>query len=218
MVHRILLSGAFSLVIMVLCAQNPSAEYQASIEAFRAKQEQKLSEGPRAPLAKKQLAGLRYYPINEQFRFECMMLPLADSDPVQFPTSDGQQRAYRPYAKLLFRYGTDLETGKELLHELTVYEMQGSNLNPLYADHLFLPFLDKSNSFGSYGGGRYIDLSRKALESGDYTLDFNRAYNPWCSYSPNFSCPIPPENNRLSFEVLAGEADFEEKAGKQKLH
>jgi uncharacterized protein (DUF1684 family) len=36
-------------------------------------------------------------------------------------------------------------------------------------------------------------------------LDFNRAYNPYCAYNENYSCPIPPRENRLPIAITAGE-------------
>jgi uncharacterized protein (DUF1684 family) len=40
---------------------------------------------------------------------------------------------------------------------------------------------------------------------GTTTVDFNRAVNPPCSFTPFATCPTPPESNRLPFAVLAGE-------------
>ena len=39
-------------------------------------------------------------------------------------------------------------------------------------------------------------------------IDFNKAYNPYCTYNPSHSCPIPPEENDLSIRIEAGVKDF----------
>ncbi|MGB9604538.1 MAG: DUF1684 domain-containing protein, partial [Bryobacteraceae bacterium] len=51
----------------------------------------------------------------------------------------------------------------------------------------------------------YADASR----SGRAVLDFNRAVNPPCAYTPYTTCPLPPPQNRLPFEIPAGEMAYE---------
>ncbi|MFL5802483.1 MAG: DUF1684 domain-containing protein [Roseiflexaceae bacterium] len=36
-------------------------------------------------------------------------------------------------------------------------------------------------------------------------VDFNLAYNPYCAYSEDYSCPSPPAENRLAVPIRAGE-------------
>jgi uncharacterized protein (DUF1684 family) len=80
--------------------------------------------------------------------------------------------------------------------------------NPAYKNLLFLPFNDSSNGDSSYGGGRYIDLDVNHIVNKQITIDFNKAYNPYCAYSDGYRCPVPPQENRLSIEILAGEKLF----------
>ncbi len=42
------------------------------------------------------------------------------------------------------------------------------------------------------------------LHHGRFLVDFNYAYNPYCAYNPNWSCPIPPTENRLNVAIDAG--------------
>lgn len=55
-------------------------------------------------------------------------------------------------------------------------------LNPTCRNYPFAPFTDCTNGHGSYGGGRYLDLSRQQVLGGQLLLDFNRAYTPYCAY------------------------------------
>jgi len=66
-------------------------------------------------------------------------------------------------------------------------------------------FRDATTGHESYPVGRYVD----ALPLGEdrYLLDFNRAYNPTCAFSPLYNCPIPPRENVLTIAVRAGERD-----------
>ncbi len=73
---------------------------------------------------------------------------------------------------------------------------------PRFKGQLFFPFTDLSSGFGSYGGGRYIDLHIPPSDS--ILIDFNRSYNPYCAYNGRYSCPIPPRENHINFEITAG--------------
>ena len=63
--------------------------------------------------------------------------------------------------------------------------------------------MDATSGHETYGAGRYLDL--EAERDGRFTLDFNLADHPYCAWSPNFSCPLTPEENRLALSVEAGE-------------
>jgi uncharacterized protein (DUF1684 family) len=78
-----------------------------------------------------------------------------------------------------------------------------------YGGGLYLSFRDATSADTTYGGGRYLLDSVKGAdlgtEGGRLVLDFNFAYQPSCSYDPQWSCPLPPPSNRLPFPVPAGE-------------
>jgi len=74
--------------------------------------------------------------------------------------------------------------------------------NPEYKDYLFFPFTDLTNNASTYGGGRYIDL--RIPQGNVIVLDFNKAYNPSCAYSPKYSCPIVPGENNIDVAITAG--------------
>ena len=66
-------------------------------------------------------------------------------------------------------------------------------------------FRDRTTGNESYPVGRYVDA--EPLGGDQYRLDFNRAYNPACAFSPLYNCPIPPRENLLPVAVRAGERD-----------
>lgn len=66
-------------------------------------------------------------------------------------------------------------------------------------------FRDATTGHGSYPVGRYVDA--EPLGGDRYALDFNKAYNPTCAFSPLYNCPIPPRENVLPIAVRAGERD-----------
>jgi len=72
---------------------------------------------------------------------------------------------------------------------------------------LFLVFADRTNGQGSYGAGRFLDIGRPDAQA-RVTLDFNRAYNPPCAFTPFATCPLPPPENRLDLAITAGEKAY----------
>jgi uncharacterized protein len=70
-------------------------------------------------------------------------------------------------------------------------------------DRFFVPFMDATSGTETYAAGRYIEAELDA--NGNIMIDFNEAYNPYCAYSPRWSCPIPPVENRLKVPLRAGE-------------
>jgi uncharacterized protein (DUF1684 family) len=72
---------------------------------------------------------------------------------------------------------------------------------------LFLIFADRTSGHGSYGAGRFLDAPMPDAQ-GRLTLDFNRAYNPPCAFTPFATCPLPPPENRLNLRVEAGEKTY----------
>lgn len=68
---------------------------------------------------------------------------------------------------------------------------------------LFVMFQDETNGKSTYGGGRF--LHAMLPKDGKTVLDFNKAFNPYCSLNPYVMCPIPPAENRLRMSVAAGE-------------
>ena len=137
-----------------------------------------------------------YFPYDPAFRFVVSLAP-HDAPEQAFPAgADGELRM-RPFARTA-------GLASALGGELTLYWMQG------YAGGTFLPFADATSGRGTYGGGRYLlDTAKGAdlgiLPDGRTVLDFNFAFNPSCAYSPRWTCPLAPMENRLSAAVAAGE-------------
>jgi uncharacterized protein (DUF1684 family) len=69
---------------------------------------------------------------------------------------------------------------------------------------LFVMFRDATSGRETYGGGRFLHVAMPDA-SGATRIDFNRAYNPPCGYTPYATCPVPPPENRLPLAVKAGE-------------
>jgi uncharacterized protein (DUF1684 family) len=62
---------------------------------------------------------------------------------------------------------------------------------------------DATSGHETYGASRF--LLGEEMGQGGITLDFNRAYNPPCAFTPLAICPLPPRENILPFAITAGE-------------
>jgi hypothetical protein len=74
-------------------------------------------------------------------------------------------------------------------------------------DALFVIFGDATSGKETYGGGRYLAVERPGAD-GKAVIDFNKAYNPPCVFTPYATCPLPPPQNVLPVAVRAGEKAY----------
>lgn len=172
------------------------------LEAFR-KQKNKFFmeniDSPILPEEKENFAGLNYYPVDLTFRVVARLVPDANAGIFRVQTTTGEHKEYTRAGRLEFELH-----GQRL--SLTAFLPPAEEA--MHGGRLFVPFRDKTSGKETYGAGRYLDLNKKA--SNDYVLDFNRAYNPFCAYSPYYSCPLPPGENNMPLEISAGEKLFHE--------
>ncbi len=74
------------------------------------------------------------------------------------------------------------------------------------AKQLFFVFRDLTSGHETYGAGRFLDADMP--RDGKVVLDFNKAYNPPCAFTPYATCPLPPKENRLPVRIEAGEQNY----------
>ena len=101
------------------------------------------------------------------------------------------------------------ETEEEPSPGYAVFTLNGHEyrLEPVLEDkQLFFIFRDQTSGKETYGSGRflYADLAK----DGKVVLDFNKAYNPPCAFTPYATCPLPPKQNRLAVRIDAGELNY----------
>ena len=171
--------------------------YQAEVKTFQKKMNEKFKNPKKSPLPDKKIKGfdgLDYFPIDKNYRIVAQFTRYEKPDIAQINTSTKRIANYYKYAKLTF-------TIKGKNHKLDVYQSI-ENYKSKANKRLFLLFTDLTNGNGSYAGGRYIDLA--IPEDEEIIIDFNKSYNPYCAYSYNYSCPIPPAENHLDIHIKAG--------------
>ena len=160
------------------------------LDEFRAQKDKFFKIHPQSPLTPQQqqnFQGLRYFPEEPALRLVVPAEEFADEDPIVMQTSTGSVREYMRFARLHFTVDTQAV-------ELTLYAD---------GDEYFLPFADALAGVDTYGAGRYLEPV--PIGNGQFLVDFNLAYNPYCAYNDSWSCPITPRENRLAIPIRAGE-------------
>jgi uncharacterized protein (DUF1684 family) len=76
----------------------------------------------------------------------------------------------------------------------------------LEGDQLFFIFRDKTAGQETYPAGRFLYTALP--QNGKVILDFNKAYNPPCAFTPFATCPLPPKSNQLAVRIEAGELNY----------
>jgi len=165
------------------------------LEEFRKQKDEFFKHSPQSPLTPEQQAsfdGLKYFDENPDLRFEVEIERFPEAERIQIQTTTGDVQTYERYGR--FSFEADGESA-----QLTVYRNENG---------FFLPFADAQAGQETYGAGRYLEP--EPAGGGRLYVDFNLAYNPYCAYNANWSCPITPAENRIKVAVRAGEKVFEE--------
>ena len=152
---------------------------------------------PSSPLKEIQKEGftaMQYFPPSEDYAFYADFTLISKPDTVQLLTSKGsEKRAMVRYCIFTF-HEQDGST-------FTVTGFKSLNQED---DMIFIPFKDKTNGFDTYEAGRYLEVEESS-DNGEYLLDFNKAYNPYCAYNKEYVCPLVPKDNILPLSIKAGE-------------
>jgi uncharacterized protein len=202
---KIIRSGLFIIVLTfsflaVFGQDDQSARNE--IEAYRKKQESEMRDKEKSPLLpkdRKKFKHLNYYPIDLKYRVPARFVRTENQPLFKMKTTTTRLPEYTKYGEVHFT----LE-GKQFV--LNVYQSPDISRKPGYEDYLFIPFTDTTNGQETYEVGRYIEFRIPGSE--EVIVDFNQSYNPYCSYSPTYSCPIPPAENDLPIGIPAGEKKF----------
>lgn len=137
----------------------------------------------------KDFKGMQYFPINPALHFANARL-IPDAKKIPILNVLGQ---------------TDMEDSPGLVE--FSYEGKICRLRPIYEGKtLFFLFKDATNHSSTYHAGRMLNTPLPV--NGIVDLDFNKAYNPPCVFTPYATCPLPPKQNELPFAVNAGEMRY----------
>ena len=135
--------------------------------------------------------GIERFPVDAKWKIKAV-LEKPQENFLMITNVLGQTVSSKNAGKLLFEINGTKYT-------LDVIDESGPNL--------FIVFADQTSGKSTYGAGRFIDIP-KPDSDGNTVIDFNKAYNPPCAFTAFATCPLPPEQNRLSVKIEAGEKNY----------
>ena len=189
------------LIMGVSCTQNSQEKnnHKTQVELFRKQKDEEYKIPEKTMLTEelmKDFVGLKYFPIDYKYKIKAQLIKLEDLPKIEIKTSTGKILNYMIFGKLKFSIDNKP-------YELSVYQSARLNGSNKKKGVLFVPFTDLTSGQETYGGGRYLVLD--IPEGNEINIDFNMAYNPFCVYNPEHSCPIPPSENHLQIKIPVGE-------------
>ena len=140
----------------------------------------------------KHFTGMQYFPINPAFHFQATLVPDVKKIPISNVLGKTEEQESPGFVEFAY-------AGKQYRIR-PIYEGEGAQKT------LFFLFSDLTNATSTYQAGRM--LNTPLPKDGKVDLDFNRAYNPPCTFTPYATCPLPPKENRLDLAVEAGEKRY----------
>ncbi len=133
--------------------------------------------------------GIERWQPNEKWRTMARLVTENNPSTITITNALGQDSEVPTPGKLIFTI------------DETEYQLAPTG-NP--ANGLFIIFSDETSGDASYGGGRFLGTGPVQAD-GTVVLDFNKAVNPPCVFTPYATCPLPPDENQLALPVKAGE-------------
>lgn len=199
--HILILAILTVLILIIFYSFQGSQDdeaYIAEIKKAREEHANFLRSSEQSPLKDKEnFKGLHYYEPDIRYKIIADLYPVENKKVVVLNTNDGKEQRYLEYAYAEFNFD---DTRNRLLI------LEGMEMGPVRGK-LFLAFGDETSAVETYGAGRYLDVNR-VPGSTTITLDFNKAYNPYCAYNNTYSCPLPPSENLLKIPIRAGEKNY----------
>jgi uncharacterized protein (DUF1684 family) len=142
---------------------------------------------------RRRFAGIESFPVDPSWRIEARWIPFDAPRTLEAVNVIGQLESYPAPGKAVFeRDGNQYEL-------LPVIETPGD-------EALYLMFADGTSGKETYGAGRF--LYTEPPRDGRIVIDFNKAYNPPCVFTPFATCALAPPENRLDLRITAGEKRY----------
>ena len=144
--------------------------------------------------ARKDFSGLAAYDYDPAWRIPAHFTPAVREDVEQVTVETGVRETTARIGTLTFD------------HAGRTYELALIGKDASYGVQPVAHIRDLTSAKTTYGAGRVVELqfSDEAGERIDH-IDFNYLTALPCAFTNFVTCPLPPSQNHLDFEVLAGE-------------
>lgn len=195
---KFILTPLLLIVSGLAFSQTDISEMKKDTKEFQTEINSEYGNKEESPLTEEDFEhfnGLPFFDFDSNYYVTATIKKAKKKKSIKFKTSTDRKPVYDIYGTVTFEiHGNS--------YSLNVYQSQSLREKEEYSDYLFLPFMDLTNGKTSYAGGRYIDL--KIPKTNEITINFHKAYNPYCAYSGRYSCPVVPEVNFIEVEINAG--------------
>ncbi|MFN0169657.1 MAG: DUF1684 domain-containing protein [Bryobacteraceae bacterium] len=139
---------------------------------------------------RRRFTSLRWYPVDRRYRVIARWTPYPAGKTIRVPNVLGMVE-HLPCPGIA-EFALDGTTVR---------------LEPVLEDNeLFFIFKDGTSGKETYPPGRFLYAALP--ENGRVDLDFNKAYNPPCAFTPYATCPLPPKQNHVAAAIRAGEMRY----------
>lgn len=175
-------------------------EYIKSVESDRADIGDWMQNDSASPFNNKtkvEFNGLNYFDVDPGFVFKSKIYEYNEKKNIPVFGTKGEERSAIRFGYLGFEKD-------EKDYRLNLYANIGQDSTVYYS----IWFTDKTTNNESYGVGRYLSFELKPNKDHLYTIDFNTAFNPYCAYSPEYSCAVPSKDDYLDLAISAGEKKY----------
>ncbi|MEN8193234.1 MAG: DUF1684 domain-containing protein [Bacteroidota bacterium] len=185
------------------CGQKSSLEEEAyikRIEDSRAQKDSILHSDPNSPFnfkGKVDFHPLNYFEVNPNFVLTSKFFENESKDTIKVFGTKGEERTAIRFGFLKLKYN-------EQKFQLNIYESIYKDTLKYYS----IWFTDETTNNETYGVGRYINFELNENPNHIYSIDFNKAYNPYCAYTSAYSCAIPTKEDHINIAITAGEKKF----------
>ena len=193
------------IIITVLHTCKDQKRYIPNLTEFQKALNSSFKDVTKSPLSKEDrqnFISLEFFDFDSSYVVKGILIPFQKDSIFDMKTNTDRMHTYNKFGKIKFNLDNTY-------FELNVYKDQELINDQTNIDDVFLPFYDNTNGINTYSGGRYMDL--KVSKDSIISIDFNKAYNPYCVYNYKFSCPIVPSENFIALEINAGVKDYNKK-------
>jgi uncharacterized protein (DUF1684 family) len=196
-------SFMFLLLVACSCSKNYTPEqkaYIAGIEKERKAKDISFRSDEDSPFnhkSKVHFEPLKYYDVDPSFVFQSKLYQYPIKDTIKVFGTKGEERKAIRFGYVAFTYDKNN-------YRINVYKGSTKTGQEYYS----IWFTDKTTGDETYGVGRYLDFEYNPNPDFIYAIDFNLAYNPYCSYSKEYSCAVPLKEDHIDLAIKAGEKRF----------
>lgn len=190
-------------ILLISCGKDYSPEEQAYVDKVllkRAEKAEYMKNDESSPFNRDEnvnFTSLKYFDVNPAFRFESKLFEYESKDTVTVMGTKGEERRIVRYGYVTFSY-------EEKEYKINVYQGESRSGDKYYS----IWFTDLTTGDDTYGVGRYLNFEKEENSDHLYVIDFNMAYNPYCAYTPIYSCAIPLDEDHIPIAIKAGEKNY----------